>query len=166
MAIEKSVSGEKGPVISVTIGVSLGTGADESTTKGIQPGYGKTYLSRRYLSPAADDEVQVFGVGGDTEYVVDADAVSRPVDVARLSDPWYAVQSVVRRNEAPYQVNRATHLGYLDQDPRWAVQRNPTRVTVTMKPLKMEGVLSRDVYIGGDVLTSPRGIDLINGEEP
>lgn len=167
--LEKSWSGDSGPLITVTIAVPLGTGANDTTELGLASGYGKAtnYLRTRYLEPALDPEVpEVYGAAGDTEFIVDAEDVPRTIDVHRLSDPFYSVVTCERRNEAAEQLAHAANRGMQGLDPRIAVQQRPTKLGVRMINLTAEGVLRRDVFVAAEVLTSPRGIDLVDGGEP
>jgi hypothetical protein len=162
VGIVREWGGEFGPTITLTLGVSLGTGATETTAEDLNGPYSEPYWPDGYL----DEPANLYGVAGDTEFVVDQDKLYRPINGDALRNPNYSVVSVVAENLAVEQRTKAAFAGLAGKDPRAAVQQNPTKIRLQMRDLATEGVISRGYYVAGEILSSPRGIDLVDGDEP
>ncbi|GLQ53593.1 hypothetical protein [Devosia nitrariae] len=161
VALEKSWDGEIGAVITVTIAVAMGTDADGSTNADALGGYAvDDYFGGDYTVQAG----AVSGIAGDTEYLIESDAVPRPIVVEQLQYASYAVESLQIKNPAGVQRGEATYAAMLGRDPRLAVQRVPTKIDLKLRDLTAEELLSRHVYVAGQVLKSPKGIDLGGSE--
>lgn len=157
--ISDAFGGEAGGTVSVTIGISFGTGAADTTGETIHGPYNTDgYYPAGYLA----DESPVRG-HNDVEWLVQADPVKNHVDVKYLSDPAYSVHRTALKNESGEQFNRMFGVA---RDPREVVKNNPTRMEVFMRDLTAQDTLTRDIYVAAQLLTSPRGLDLTNGAEP
>lgn len=157
--IARRFGDEAGPTISITIGVSFGTGVGDITSETLEAQYNSDgYFPDDYLA----DNSPIRGIE-DMEYIVEADRVSNPLDLAYLHEPSFAVQNVIISNEAGEQLAKAAHTS---RDPREVIKENPTRLQINMRDLTAQDTLVRDIYVAGELLTSPRGIDLTNGDEP
>ena len=71
---------ESGGRITITSGVCVGTGGDAVTPDSFRTPYGATPNYMWDYVGAVETDEPVFSVGGDVEYVVDADPVRRPID--------------------------------------------------------------------------------------
>lgn len=160
---KKRWDAEEGGTMVLRLGVSVGTGAEASTLATHRTPYGpnENYMWG-YVGSAGDP---VFGVAGDTEYVVDADEVRAPVDVRQLTNAGYSVTKVDWINDASAQYRKAVEAGSHRRRPSKAIQRHPTRVRVQMRDLDTTIPFERWVFVAGEMLTTPRGIDLTGGDE-
>ncbi|MBJ6986055.1 hypothetical protein [Devosia sp. MC521] len=162
---KKKWDAEEGGTMQITIGVSVGTGTAGSTPHGHRAPYGPT---KNYLWDyvgVADPE-PVYGVEGDTEYVIDADALRVPVDARQLSNAGYAVLGpVVKLNEAGDQIHAANGAGLSQRSPSKEIQRRPTYVRVQFRDLGSDVPFERQIFIAGEMLTTDMGIDLTGGDD-
>jgi hypothetical protein len=155
--------GEDGQWIVVKIAVSLAQGVDGEPVGGLLQGYtADDYFADDYTEALPAD---AFSVAGDTTFIVDADKVKRPIDTGFLPSPTYSVRRVVKENQQPEQHAVAVAAASRRKDCRRAVQEKPTRLKVSMIPLVSENLLSRRIFVAGQVVKATRGIDLINGED-
>lgn len=161
VALEKSWDGEIGAVIAVTIAVPMGVGADGDTNADGLSGYvADGYFDGSYTVP----NQATHGVAGDTEYLIESDEVPRPIVVEQLQYASYAVENLQIKNPAGVQWGEAVSAAAKGNDPRLAVQKKPTKIALKLRDLTAEELLSRHVYVAGQVLASPKGIDLGGAE--
>lgn len=148
----------------LTLAVCVGTGdvaeIDVSTE-------GPYFADADYLSDA-DYLIASAGLGvaGDTEYAVDADPCSQPVNVQLLPNPGYSVVDLSVQHQTAEQLSAALAAASAGRDPRDAVAALATSISVTMKDLSTVGTAERSFVVAAQVGTSPRGIDLVTGGEP
>jgi hypothetical protein len=64
------------------------------------------------------------------------------------------------KNPAGVQWGEAIAAAAAGRDPRLAVQKTPTKIDLKLRDLTSEELLTRHVYVAGQVLKSPKGIDL------
>lgn len=157
VALEKSWDGEIGAVITVTIAVAMGAGDDGDTSASELAGYvADGYVEADYTVP----NQALNGVSGDTEYLVESDAVPRPIEVEQLRFASYSVQNLQIKNPGGVQWSEAVSAAAKGKDPRLAVQKRPTKIELKLRDLTAEELLTRQVFVAGQVLRSPKGIDL------
>lgn len=93
----------------------------------------------------------------DFSYVVDADPVRKPIDVARLRQPEYSIISMRVANDARRQFAAARVLASNLQDIRRAPQVCPSYAVMSMRSLAPSETLRREIDVVGDLIAVPGG---------
>ena len=99
-------------------------------------------------------------------WMIEADRVVEPVDAYRLDNALYSVLLVDYQNPGTRQATEARALGQRGQDARLAVDENPTRVVVALRPLEQYDTLVRSFSVPAESLKGRRGVDLVTGGPP
>lgn len=149
---------------SVTIAIPVGDGITVEAPEAL----GDAYCDARYCEPdyIAQGDGENFVVG-DIAYNVLASERLAPVDARRLADPNYAVTMVSHENMHGVQLAAAQAAVARGEDPTTAIKKCPTKVRIQLRPLYSVGVIEAAYQVEGQVLFSPRGINLTNpGAEP
>lgn len=176
---------DKQKLCEVEMSVPLGTGErtalaqvtpDPATLKGLSAAqwFGQATTSLLLADQAAKSDLRsiyafkarysgkVIGTYsyGDVAWTYGSEPLIQYVDPYQLQNPYYAVQSVIRENEAQDQLTMAANAAWRGIDPRGIIDNNPTSVRVTMRDITPTGVLIRRYDVAAEVHTSPMGIDL------
>ena len=176
---------DKSKLIEVEMSVPLGTGEntalaqvspDPATMKAMSAGqwFGQATTSLFLADQTAKSQLKsiysfkakysgkVIGTYsyGDVAWTYGSEPLIVYVDPYQLQNPYYAVASVVRENEAQDQLSMAATAAWRGINPLGIIDNNPTSVRVTMRDITPTGVLIRRYDVAAEIHTSPMGIDL------
>ncbi|MFH6786617.1 hypothetical protein [Methylobacterium sp. MA0201] len=168
--LERSFGGDEGAKVKVTIRPCLGTGrADPAPAHAsgqyVVGGYVEaSYVQQNtpaYLAPTYTDGADgIYSTGTDVEWALSSDPLCLPIDPFKLSDPGYACLECRVANPAPAQLAEFRSRMDRGRDPRGIPQDLPTSLVVAMRPMFSIPSLPRFFRAHGQLLTSPRGLDL------
>lgn len=161
VGIVERLRAEGGDVVELTLKVGKGLGGDTLARRGrINEFGGSDYFDDDYIDTVETDWLSA---GDDIEWSLEADPLYLPVDPARLNDPLYSVLSILVSGSA--DAHEATMRALADSGTRIGTAMNSapfpsTMVSVRMRAIPIERMITRRYRAAGTLLRTPKGIQL------
>ncbi len=145
------------------LGGGTGVGGGSNPVQG-EPWWGTGEYPDEWIPPSVAPGPQP--TSDEVAWLIQPQRVVEPIDAFKLSEPFYSVIYVDYQNPGTRQAVEARSMGSRGQDARLAVDENPTRIEVGMRPLEQYDTLVRSIAVPAESLRGRRGIDLVTGGPP